>query len=85
MLLAVSGHTAKDLAKATGLSESQVSERLHGKTRITTDELASFAGFLGVDPGLFFRDPASFREQVMGYGGLGSDDLRSGSSVPVAA
>lgn len=79
ILLAVTRHTAKDLAQATGLSESQVSERLSGKTRITADELAAFAGFLDVDPGVFFHDPESFRE--MFRNGLASADLRSGMSV----
>ena len=64
MLLAVSGRTARELAEATGMSESKVSERLSGKTRISSDELASWAAFLEVDPGLLYRSPTYLRDAL---------------------
>lgn len=61
LLLAVSGRTGKDLAGALGMPTSRLSERLSGKVRISSDELAACALFFGVDAGLFYRDPGSFR------------------------
>lgn len=76
ILLAVAGHTARDLAQGTGMSESQVSERLNGKTRISTEELVKWAGFLEVQPGLFFLDPADLREYLLRFPAKGAS-LRS--------
>ena len=66
LLLAVSGTRAKDLGEALGVSEQSMSERLTGKTRISSEEIAACALFFDVDPGVFYRDPDGFRKQIMG-------------------
>jgi len=66
LLLLLSGRPAKELADALAMSSGRLSERLTGKTRISSDELAVCADFFQVDPGVFYRDPERFREQVMG-------------------
>lgn len=59
MLLRARGHREMDLARALGLSSGQMSERLSGKTRISSSELAGIARFLGVNPGLLYSTPES--------------------------
>lgn len=85
ILLAVTRRPAKDLAQALGMSEGRLSERLHAKTRISSEEIAVCAMFLGVEEGLLYRDPATFREAVTAprparYGG-GEDKPSSLSSA----
>lgn len=65
MLLGIMGATARDLGQASGLSESKMSERLSGKTPIRAHELAAWADYLGVDPGLFFANPAELRKRLI--------------------
>lgn len=50
------------------MSEGSLSERLSGKTKITGEQLAVCALFFGVDEGVFYRDPDSFRRRIMGGG-----------------
>lgn len=66
LLLAVTGHPARHLADALGMSETSLSERLNGKTRITGEQLAVCALFFGVEEGTFYRNPDSFRRQILG-------------------
>lgn len=65
LLLAVSRRPARELADALGLSEGSLSERLSGKTKITSEQVAVCALFFDVDEGAFYRDPDSFRRQIM--------------------
>ncbi len=65
ILLAVSDQPARSLGEALGLSEQSISERLTGKTRISSDELAACAVFFRVDEALFYRDPESIRRGIM--------------------
>jgi transcriptional regulator with XRE-family HTH domain len=66
LLLAVSRKPARELAEALGLSEASLSERLNGKTKITGEQLAVAAMFFGVEEGALYRDPDSFRRQIVG-------------------
>jgi transcriptional regulator with XRE-family HTH domain len=61
ILLAVTGRTSKELARALGMSSGRLSERLSGKTRISSEEVAVCALFFDVEEGLLYRDPKSFR------------------------
>ena len=65
ILLAVNRRPARELADALGMSEGSLSERLSGKTKITGEQLAVCALFFGVEEGVFYRDPDSFRRQIM--------------------
>lgn len=76
MLLAITGHTARELAMASGLTASKMSERLTGKTEIRAREIAAWADYLGVDPGLFFVSPAELRERLLGPGTTGDQGNR---------
>lgn len=42
--------TQADLAATLGLSQGQVSQRLHGRIVWSVDEVAKIADWLGVDP-----------------------------------
>jgi hypothetical protein len=64
LLLVLSGHSSKDLAEALAMPTSRLSERLTGKVRISSDELAACALFFDVDAGVFYRDPESFRRTL---------------------
>lgn len=75
LLLAVTGRQSKDLAEALGMPGSRLSERLSGKVRISSEELAVCALFFGVDEGLFYRDPDSFRRQIIGGATLNGDTV----------
>lgn len=66
ILLGVTGRTARELGEVSGLTESQMSDRLSGRTRIGAVEVAAWADFLGVDPGLFYRQPDELRALVTG-------------------
>jgi transcriptional regulator with XRE-family HTH domain len=66
LLLAVSQRPARELADALEMPHSRLSERLSGKVRISSDELAAYALFFGVEEGVFYRDPESFRRQIIG-------------------
>lgn len=61
ILLAVSRRPAKELAQALGMSEGRLSERLNGKTRISSEEIAVCALFFDVEEGVLYRHPDSFR------------------------
>lgn len=65
LLIQITGHTARNLGEVSGLTESQMSERLNGKTPIKVSELAAWADFLGVDPGVFFANPTLVRERLL--------------------
>jgi transcriptional regulator with XRE-family HTH domain len=58
-LLAANGLQAKDMARAIGMHEGRLSERLNGKAKITATDIARWADFFGVDPGQLFKDPAT--------------------------
>lgn len=68
LLLAITGRSSKELAQALGISSGRLSERLSGKVRISSEEIAVCALFLGVEEGLLYRDPTSFRAALMGSG-----------------
>ncbi len=85
LLLAVTQRPARDLAGALGISTGRLSERLTGKVRITSDELAACALFFGVDAGVFYRDPADLRRTILGgvipRPGAGAEAAHSGAST----
>lgn len=66
LMLRLSDRRSSELAAALGWSRASLSDRLTGKTRITSDELAACAAFFGVDPGVFYRDPDSIRRRILG-------------------
>lgn len=66
LLLRLSDRRSKELAQALGLSDASLSDRLTGKTRISSDELAAAAMFFDVDPGVFYQDPDTIRQRVLG-------------------
>jgi transcriptional regulator with XRE-family HTH domain len=74
-LLRLSDKRSKELAQALGLSHASLSERLNGKTRISSDELAAAALFFDVDPGIFFRDPDSIRRRILGGATVNEDTV----------
>lgn len=76
MLLAITGHTARELAQASEMSESKMSERLAGKTRISSDEIAMWAAYMEVDPNLFYLSPDQLRRAIIRPVNTGGD-LRS--------
>lgn len=61
ILLTITRRSSKELAQALGMSSGRLSERLSGKTRISSDEIAVCAMFLDVEVGLLYKDPNSFR------------------------
>lgn len=46
--------TQQDLARAVGLSQASVSERLRGKTPFSTDDIERVADALGIHPAVLF-------------------------------
>src|SRR4051812_12070708 len=66
LLLAVNRKSARSLAGALGISEQSLSDRLNARTRITSEEVAVCALFFGVEEGVLYRDPDSFRRQLTG-------------------
>lgn len=50
----------KDLARYIGISETQLSERIHARTPFKAHEVAGAAEFLGVSPGFLYTDPAQW-------------------------
>lgn len=80
LLLVLTGRPANDLAKALVMSSGRLSERLTGKTRISSEELAVCAEFFGVDAGVFYRDPETFRRQIVADATVSGEEGRLLSS-----
>lgn len=59
ILLARDGIQQKNMAAALGINPGRLSEHLNGARKVTAEDIERWAGFFGVDPGLFFRDPAT--------------------------
>lgn len=51
------GVSRLDVMQATGTSKQTLSERLAGKSPFKDYELIALADLLGVEPGIFFKDP----------------------------
>lgn len=89
LMLRLTDRRARELANALGLSEASLSDRLTGKTRITSDELAAAALFFGIDAGLFYRDPDTIRSRMLAgatvNGGEGRYNNSAGHAVSAAA
>jgi HTH-type transcriptional regulator / antitoxin HigA len=45
-----------DVARATGIAESTLSEVLSGKRKLNRTQIAKLAGYFHVEPGVFFRE-----------------------------
>lgn len=89
LMLRLTDRRARELAEALDLSEASLSDRLTGKTRITSDEIAVCADFFAVDAGVFYRDPDSIRRRVLEGAtvneGKGRYKNSPGHPVPAAA
>lgn len=66
LMLRLSDRRSAELGEALGWSRASLSDRLTGKTRITSDELAACAAFFGVEPGVFYQDPDTIRRRILG-------------------
>lgn len=75
LLLRLSDRRSSELAEAMGWSRASLSDRLTGKTRIPSDELAACAAFFGVDAGVFYRDPDSIRRRILGGATVNEDTV----------
>lgn len=64
MLCAGRGVTTIQLARAHGMSEIALRERMSGKRRFTAAEIAAFARYLRVRPGRFFEAAISESESA---------------------
>lgn len=53
-LIAFRGATQAEVARATGIGESVLSEILRGKRKMGRKTITTLAGYFKVDPGLFF-------------------------------
>ena len=87
MLLNILGRPAKELGAVSGLTESQMSNRLSGKSPIKVAELIAWADYLDIDPGLFFINPAELRKRLLGLPvivGQGSANEAKGASLASA-
>jgi len=47
-----------EVARATGIAESTLSEILRGKRRLTRGQIAKLAGYFHVEPGVFMQSEA---------------------------
>jgi transcriptional regulator with XRE-family HTH domain len=74
-MLRLSDRRSAELAQAMGWSRASLSDRLTGKTRITSDELAACGAFFGVDPGVFYRDPDSIRRRILAGATVNEDTV----------
>lgn len=79
----VAGIGQTDLGAVIGLSQTQMSRRLNGRSDLSQQELVALARVFGVDVATWFKPMPEAVADLMGSAKL--DELRSGSSVLVAA
>lgn len=73
----------ESLGSAIGLTQSQMSRRLLGRSDFSQQEVAALASIFGVEVATFYKAMPDAVADLMGSARL--DELRSGSSVLVAA
>lgn len=64
ILLGVTGTNQKELAGPLGVSESQVSRRMHG--RWSAEDIDAVAEYFGVTVATFFEEPEEVRRRMLG-------------------
>jgi HTH-type transcriptional regulator/antitoxin HigA len=63
-LIEARGVKQVEVARATGIAESTLSEVLRGKRRMTRRQIVKLAGYFAVSPGVFMQSDAQMKEAL---------------------